>query len=318
MSQPSKEERIADRIVDEMWATVEEETPNWKAPMIYAEKLWKPVMKEFWLTYFQKRKKRADNLCVFGNTDTGKTTCFDKIIPAFKRRYALHSKEIIQITCLTNMTVSGLYREILDELKWSHRANENIARLESLVRDALIAKGVQLLIIDEFSNVYNNANKAERNLVLKSLRNIPTLTKCPLIIIGTRKVLKLLKEDSETNNRYEKVEFPRFELANGKWRDLQEIIATLDAHLKVTTGISSDLCKKNRSLEKLYKRSKGKMGSLVKIYERMVRIALGESIESLTHHLIDRAVKQLNQNNRLHDEEDEKLTVTIPKGWLTS
>ncbi|MFX1513909.1 MAG: TniB family NTP-binding protein, partial [Promethearchaeota archaeon] len=292
-----------DDIVMDMWREVETETPEWKAPTIFARTLWKPIMKAFWLIYRQERRNRTDNLAVYGNTDTGKTTCKKKMIASFRKKHNLSEHDILDIDCLTNMTVTGLYHQILDKLHWEFLPRDNIADLERRVRNAIIDRGVKLLVIDEFSNVMNNFHKRDRDNVLKALRNIPTLTKCPIIVFGTRKILDLLQEDPETNNRYEKIEFPRFELGKGKWKDFQQILATLDEAVEKDTKIISTLSEDRRTLEKLFRKSRGKMGSLIKIYERTVQIALEEGKDELNSKLIDKAVRELNKSERLDDAE---------------
>ena len=310
-------ESLEDSVVDEIWSEVEIENPKWSAPLIFAKELWKPVMKAILNIFNQPSRKRADNLCVYGNTDTGKTTCFDKIIPSFQRMKKLHGYEIVQVTCFTNMTVAGFYKAILDKINFNYRRSDNIADLERRLTNALVEKGVKILIFDEFSNI-SFMNSQERNLFLKALRNIPTHTKIPIIVIGTQRVLDLLSEDSETNNRYEKIEFPRFSLANGKWKELQLIIATLDSYLLETTKIVSDFSTNGKLIEKLYLESKGKMGSIIKIYERVVHITIEGGYKKLSENLLDKAIAILNKNNRLHDDENGLLDMEFPNDWANS
>ncbi|MHA2295304.1 MAG: TniB family NTP-binding protein [Candidatus Hodarchaeales archaeon] len=301
-----------DKRVDEMWGDVQEVTPSWSAPLIFVKSLWYPVMKAFLRIYDQPRRKRADNLCVYGNTDTGKSTCFDKIIPSFMRKRGLHSNEIVQITSKVNMTTGGLYRAGLNHLNYDYKERDNVATLEERLVNALIEKNVGIFVVDEFHMVYDNVSS--RKDVLKGLRNIPTHTMVPLVVIGTPKIKTLMELDSETNNRYEKLEFPRFELVGDKYKELQKVVGTLDADLYSSKGIKSNFATNETALVKLYKASKGKMGSLVKIYERTVNnIALEQDLKKLEPKHVDDAVNQLDKSQKLDD--DYPIEVVIPNRW---
>ena len=58
--------------------------------------------------------------------------------------------------------------------------------------------------------------------------------------------------------------------------------------------------------------SKGKMGSIIKIYEREVRIAIEGGYKQLSENLLDKAIAILNKNNRLHDDENGLLDLEFP------
>ncbi|MFQ5977293.1 MAG: TniB family NTP-binding protein [Candidatus Heimdallarchaeota archaeon] len=298
---------------------------RWKAPLIVADELWERVTEAFLDVYFQHENpvKRPVNLAVYGNTDTGKTTYFDHFIPALREEERLDRFGIIQISCYTNSTLKGLYQAMLDELDWKYSKHDSIQYLEGLLRKAVIKRRCQLIVIDEFSQLITKTTadgeiksqqpEARQAEILKALRNIPIQTLCPLVIIGTRDILRLLEKDSQTNNRFLKVEFPRFELGWGNWILFQKTIAALDAKLRVDTGIISDFAQKMTILAKLYQESKGKMGSLIKIYELAVKLALKNGKKPLNSSLIDKAVKILNQNHLLHD--DDPVIVDIPENW---
>ncbi|MFX0172494.1 MAG: TniB family NTP-binding protein [Candidatus Hodarchaeota archaeon] len=304
-----REKEEMKQIMPNAWADRRKKSIKWKAPMIYAIDLWEPVMDAFLDIYYQDRRNRCDNLCIYGETDTGKTTCFEILVESFKEDQNLRPDDIIEIRAAVNMTAASLYKYILIKLKWSYKSSDRIPDLELKVANAITDKRVKLIIIDELDNVMNNPNPQEQALYLQAMRNINSQTGCPLIVLGLKRVLKFLDKDNATNNRYEKLTFPKFQLKNGKWKIFSDVIGTLDKNLEQTLGIRSNFCEKPKSIEKLYIASVGKMGSLIKIYERAVKIALGDKEKKLTNEHIDRAVEKLNESKRLDDDEKEELLI---------
>ena len=67
------------------------------------------------------------------------------------------------------------------------------------------------------------------------------------------------------------------------------------------------------ALKNLYEISKGKMGSLIKIYQWTARTAMSEIATSLTlNHL--KKTRMLLENNQQTDD-DEPINIIIPEEW---
>ena len=265
------------------WEKISSSTTIWEAPTISIPHLWEPVMRILWRVINQAPKTRTNNLCIYGSTDCGKTTWANESLFSLNKYLNLGQFGLIKITCQTNATLKGLYEQILDELQWPYTKSDNIQRLEKSLRPAFKERGSLLLVIDEFSQLQNIYKDQQVYEVLKALRNIPQWTKRPVLLIGTPIILDLLEKDNDTNNRFIKFEFPRFQLKEGKWRDLQEVIKTLSGYSASTIGvkISDSTISSGNILEYLFTRSKGKIGSLIKIYERAVEVALDSSLTSM-------------------------------------
>ena len=306
----SEEISFIDDLVDE----VDEEYPEWNAMLVVPKELWKIPLE--WIIHIlkQKDRDRPDCLGLYGNTDSGKTTFLDHCIPSLIKKYGLNMRYgIIKVSCLTNTTLKGLFQSILQELDWRFPRHSTIQELEPLVGIASRKRNCQLIIIDEFSQLEDKVDDKRQNEVLKALRNISKQTYRPLMIVGVKKILNLLAKDSETNTRFFKVEFPRFELEEPRINYFRKTIKALDEQLLNTTGIISDFATNPYAIYRLFKVSKGKIGSFIKLYEWTVRIALKNNISELSLQLIDKASYILEQNEILVD--DEVLHVNIPLNW---
>lgn len=289
--------------------------PHWESDLIVLTELWRPLIRILLDTIMQRDKQRPWNLCVYGNTLTGKTTFFKYAIPALKEYLAKNlpkrletpyrdteniSKYGIVITrCLTNTTLKGFYKSILLELNWGYSKQDSIQELEMKVGNAVEKQGCLLIVIDEFNQLYNKGDNKRYEEVLKALRNIPNQTRRPIVVVGTKKVLTVLKEDPETNNRFKKIEFPRF--INNEL--FQATVAVLDQNLLETTRIESDFARYKTVINKLFIKSQGKMGALVQLYEEAVRIALLNKAEKLIPSFLDEAITIFDENTLLNDRE---------------
>ncbi|MHA2331482.1 MAG: TniB family NTP-binding protein [Candidatus Hodarchaeales archaeon] len=290
------------------WKERRKKRPVWRAPMIYAIDLWEPVMDAFLDIYEQQRRERCDNLCVYGETDSGKTTCFNILVESFIDEMNLRENvDIVKIKVAVNMTAAGLYKHILHSLNWVYKPNDKIADLELRIAKSFAEKRVKLIIVDEIDNLMNNKNRTDTEQFLQALRNINSLTKTPIIVLGIKRAIKLLKSDSQTNNRYKKLAFPKFELGEGNWKIFTDIIGTLDKKLLNDLNITSEFSKKPRIVEKLYELTTGKMGSFIKIYEAAVVEALAAGDNQLQLNHIESGVEYLKNSDLLSDDEREDV-----------
>jgi len=306
------DENINEGIID-LIDNIDKKLPLWRSELIIPNELWYHIVKWFLETLNQKNSDRPKNLALFGNTDGGKNTFLNHIIPAVRNKYDLGTYGVVYVSALTNTTLKGLYHSILRELNWSYSRNMSIQELEPLVGIACQKRKCQLIVIDEFSQLQNNRDEPRQREVLKALRNIPKQTYRPLVIAGVKKVVDLLEKDPETNNRFMKVEFPRFELKNGNWRVLQRVVKSLDEQVNRTTSLTSKFSMSHLRLQTLFRKSKGKMGSMIAIYERAVRIALSEEDKELQKKHLDKAITILDDNQLLDD--NERVLVEIPDKW---
>jgi len=287
-----------------------EKIPHWEADFIFVEKLWEPLMKILIFIFDQRDTKRPWSLCVYGTTFSGKTTFFDYFTDALSRFKDLDRFGIIKITCLTNATLKGIYRDILHELDWPRSKQDSIQDLEVLVGIAVRKRGCKLIIIDEFNQLYSPEEGVRINEVLKALRNIPNRTLRPLVVVGTMPTRTLIQMDPETSNRFRKEAFPSFEGEGGKDKNAYEIkfelfrkaVDTLDKNLQETIGIVSNFANSRSVLNTLLNGSKGKMGALVKIYEETVNIAVSNGAKELNPSFLKEALAIFNSNDLVNDE----------------
>jgi len=287
-----------------------EEKPNWEADFIFLEKFWEPLMKCLLYISNQRDAQRPWNLCVYGSAFSGKTTFFNYFVDALRRLNHLDKFGIVKITCLTNATLKGIYKDILNELNWPYSRQDSIQDLEVLVGIAVRKQGCKLIIIDEFNQLYSEEEKIRINEVLKALRNIPNRTLRPLIVVGTMKSRILIEMDSETNSRFRKEEFPSFDGKSDtdkkdgeiKFELFRAAVYTLDQNLRETTGIVSNFAVNRSVLKMLLSGSKGKMGALVKIYEEAVNIAISKGSEELNQSFLKDAIALFNRNKLVNDE----------------
>ncbi len=287
-----------------------EEKPNWEADFIFLEKLWEPLMKCLLYISNQRDTQRPWNLCVYGSAFSGKTTFFNYFVDALMRLKSLDKFGIVKITCLTNTTLKGIYKDILNELNWPYSKQDSIQDLEVIVGIAVRKRECKLIIIDEFNQLYSEEEKIRITEVLKALRNIPNRTLRPLVVVGTMKNKILIEMDPETNSRFRKEEFPSFDGKSDKDKKDNKIkfelfraaVYTLDQNLRETTGIVSNFAINRSVLKTLLSGSKGKMGALVKMYEEAVNIAISKGAEELNPSFLTEAFAIFNRNKLVNDE----------------
>ncbi|MFX0211822.1 MAG: TniB family NTP-binding protein [Candidatus Hodarchaeota archaeon] len=297
------------------WRSISLRTKIWEAPTISIPYLWEPPMKKLWRIINQAPKTRTINLCIYGSTDCGKTTWANESLLSLNEYLNLGQFGIIKITCQTNATLKGLYEQILDELQWPYTKSDNIQRLEKSLRPAFKERSSLLLVIDEFSQLQNMYKDQQVYEVLKALRNIPQWTRRPILLIGTPLILDLLEKDNDTNNRFIKFEFPRFQLKDGKWKHLQKVIKTLSGYSFNTIGVKvkDSTISSGNILELLFTRSKGKIGALIKIYERSVEVALDSSSQIITDTHFHEAIQELDRDRLLFDS--NPVDIEVPEQW---
>ena len=296
-------------LVDE----ADKELPRWNTDLIIPKELWKPIVWWFLYIYNQKNSDRPENLCLYGYTDEGKSTFLNHLVPSMRKRYNLNRFGIIKISCLTNTTLRGLYQSILRELDWPFPSQARIQDLEPIVGKAVRERNCKLIIIDEFSQLHDKNDIIRQAEVLKALRNIPKGTLRPIVVVGVKKILELLQKDQETNNRFFKVEFPRFELVKDKITYFLKTVKALDKNLYDTKKIVSTFASDDCVLKQLYEISKGKMGTLVMIYEWTVRFAISENAKELKFEHLKKA--QILIENSQKNADDEDIHIVIPPEW---
>jgi hypothetical protein len=319
---------------------------RWRAPFIIPKSLYDEPMEALVDAFLRPDSVRPTNDCIYGNTDGGKTTFLKHAIPSVIKVVKMVAEEekrsgatelhdididslltcnvysIIRIHCHTNTTLMGIEKGLLSGLNWTYLKNDRIYELETMLKNAVKKQKCRLFVIDEFSQLYNlyedqkkkNGVTQRQADVLQALRNIAGITERPIIVVGVKRVLKLLNLDSESSNRFNKIEFPGFNLDNGGGVELRQFLFTLDRHLEKTTNISSDFNEDPEIIERIFLNSKGRIGAIVKIFEKTVDLALKTKMEALTKELMEEATTQLIEKGLLMDEEDPKH-VYVPAGW---
>lgn len=281
-----------------------EKRHSWQANLIILKELWRELICALVYTFNQKDTQRPWNLCIYGNSFSGKSTFINYAIDSLREHERLDRYGIIKIPSLTNPTLKGLYKDILRQLNWPFSKQDSIQDLEVLVGDAVRKRECKLTVVDEFNQLYDDKEDGIRVAeILKALRNIPNRTLRPMILIGTTTVQALLRQDMETNSRFRKMEFPCFESSGVKWELFRETVYGLDRNLKDTAGIDSDFANRKSALKMLFNESQGKMGALVKIYEETVQIALSKGAKELDQSSLQEAVKIFRHNGFVNEHE---------------
>ena len=193
-----------DEEIGEDWDDLEEHD-RWEAPTIYTKYLWIPIMKLFQYTVKQLRKRRANQLVIFGNTDSGKSTATDNIVRSYLHKHRLPPQKIPLVDTPTNPTSKQIIKRILAKLNTPYGKHDSIGDLE-LILDKVLEKVKPLaIVLDEAGNI-DDANEDEKKRILQLFRNIPQQSTVPLILIGTRKILNVMNNESQTENRFDYAE----------------------------------------------------------------------------------------------------------------
>ena len=286
---------------------IEKEIFVYEAGFIHLFEFWKPVMKEIWGLAVKVHKKRHMNRLIFGNTNSGKTSFNDFILPQLKKKLKLGNYKIIDIRVTSEMTAAGLYKKILKKLNWDYPiGRRNREDYEPYLIKACEKRKPKFIVIDEVSELYDGDFNKQVKYILKSFKNLPEITGAKVILIGTWKLLKLLDKDKETKNRYPHVQFPRFSLQGTEWKKLQQLLKTLASHIKNTVHIDTRIHEDGEAIIYLASITIGKLGAIISIFEKAVELAYydNKGLLTLDDHIIP-ASQILEKQGVLYDDDYE-------------
>lgn len=221
------------------------------------------------------KKERMPNLLIVGDTNNGKSTILNK----FTRQYPLHTKiknywPVIKISAPISPSNNALYEKILDELRVPYSMNESATSKEYQVLNILKSLETQMLIIDEFQDIFHGDARQQRKF-LTALKHLGNDLQIPIIAAGVWEVQSVLSADPQISNRFETV------IKLNKWKpdiDFAKLIVSFERTLPLKEA--SDL-HKGETFKMLYTLSEGYIGELARVIEKAAVFALRHKKEKI-------------------------------------
>jgi type II secretory pathway predicted ATPase ExeA len=155
----------------------------------------------------------ADNLCLTGESGSGKTTICHYILSQYPRKEKVQEdRQFTKIptfyVTLRSKSIKGLASVMLTELNDPnpHKGtkDELTDRLEELLKNT----ETNLIIMDEFHNLIDDKNSRD---VLDWLKSLINRLKIPVLIVGTPEVKSLIDASNEMSRRFKKMTLKNLE-----------------------------------------------------------------------------------------------------------
>ena len=159
-------------------------------------------------------RPRMPNLLVVGASNSGKTTLIHRFKAMCGKPYINDDGVSIRPVIYAEIHKPDereLYNAILNDFWAPHNPAAPLAKLRHqaihLIRDAQ----TRMLIIDEIHTV-NNGSPAKKADVMNELKMLANILQIPLVLVGTRVALQLLRLDPQYSSRFEVISLPNWEV----------------------------------------------------------------------------------------------------------
>lgn len=147
----------------------------------------------------------TENICLIGEAGTGKTTLSNLLKDKYPNEVVREKdreifKHPILFTSIQNKSINGLANAMLQELgDFSHSRRNEKTRLTQALEVQLRTAQTELIIFDEFHELFSLKNRGNVTSWIKALIN---KTGIPILAMGTPGVEALISHSDETARRF--------------------------------------------------------------------------------------------------------------------
>ena len=199
----------------------------------------------------------AENLCIYGDSGTGKTFICEYLLNKYPNGRDIHStaevlKHPVVLLSVVDKALHALTSHVLTALNDPYPSRGTISHKTRRIQALMNVSETNLLILDEFNNLFSNTNPKAIVDWIVSLINISHV---PVLVVGTPEVQKLIKHNPTTSRRFRMLKLDRFPFDySGDNREfLKYVITYISRMTKTFPGLSfPDFKNSPPSLLKLY------------------------------------------------------------------
>jgi Bacterial TniB protein len=235
-----------------------------------------------------REKTRMLNLLIVAPSNNGKT----HLLKNFLKMNAPSddpNKEHSWVPILSIQSPPGpderrLFTTILEAIfaptRGSASIDQNEIRVVRLLRDLRVG----MLVIDEAQDAFSR-NPSQHKYYLNVIKRLGNTLKVPIVMAGTKAVLKVTQIDDQYANRFEPVYMPR-------WVFDQEFIKLLTSFESILPLREASVLGSQALGLKLHTLSEGLIGELSKLLERSARFAIEQGHERIDLEIVNTIVEQ--------------------------
>lgn len=179
----------------------------------------------------------AENLCIYGDAGTGKTFLCEYLLNKYPTATEIHStaevtKQPIVLMSIVGKALHNLTSSILTSLNAPYPDRGNVSHKTERIKALMDVSETNLLILDEFNNLFSNVNPKDLVDWIVSLINISHV---PVLVVGTPEVQKLIKQNPTTSRRFRMLKLDRFPFYyNGNDWELLKYVMTFTSRITKT------------------------------------------------------------------------------------
>lgn len=245
------------------------------------EQVWIPypqalnILDELEELFNHPKKDRMPNLLIVGSTNNGKTTIINQFMAKHPMYLDIYTViPIIKISAPISPSHTALYEKILDEVLVPYGSTESASRKEYQVKKVLEDLKTQMIIIDEFQDIFHGRVHFQREF-LTAIKHLGNDLKIPIIAAGVWEVQAVISTDPQIANRFETLKIKDWKL------DINFAKLLLSFESTLPLNEASNLHSKELS-KKLFDMCEGMIGELARILEKASIYTLKHNQEKIT------------------------------------
>lgn len=230
-------------------------------------------------------RPRMPNVLVVGASNSGKTTVIHRFKTLCGEPYISDDGVSVRPVVYAEIHKPDereLYNAILDNFWAPHNPAAPLAKLRHQAIHLIREARTRMLIIDEIHTV-NNGSPAKKADVMNELKMLANILQIPLVLVGTRLALQLLRLDPQYSSRFEVLSLPNWEVNPDFQRFLKSFESVLPLK-KPSKLFSPDLATLIHAI------SEGITGNVEYLLQECAKEAIQTGSE-----LIDRRLLEKNQ-----------------------
>jgi hypothetical protein len=182
-----------------------------------------------------------------------------------------------------------LWSEILRELSIPHRTDWRAERLEPLALEALLARRVKAIALDEFHNMLHGTAREQREF-LAVVKRLCNSVGVPIIASGVVDVLRALATDPQFVTRFQKLQIPR-------WQATEEFLRLLTSFEElIPLPEPSGLASPEFSFP-IFKACRGTIGGVKNIVVDAAVKAIRDGQSRITYKLLTSAIEDYRSHS---------------------
>ncbi|WP_330442628.1 TniB family NTP-binding protein [Flavobacterium sp. C4GT6] len=251
------------------------------------------IIDEFNILMNTPERDRMPGLLLFGPSNNGKTAIlkqFLKMHPEFITK----NDEKINIPVIYfrvyKTDEKSFFTTILDTIGSPYGIQESKSLTVNRAVHLLKKVNVKFILIDEFHNILNTANRSQQRHFLTTLKEFANEIKVPIVICGTDEARFAIDSDINVSRRFDKIELSPWQLDNDYIRLLMSFEKILP--LKENSNLHNQ-----KVAEKIYSMSRGILGETKTVIDRAAILAIKSGTEKITFEILNSI--RYNYNDRL-------------------